>query len=248
MPRTGVSSPALDKIAVILHSPSIPENIGSVARVMGNTGFSRLIVSASRTKDWKTAGKLAVSARPLLDNAQVCSSLEEALSLSGANFIVGTSGRDRKYWKARDISEAAQEILGRTSRGKVALLFGPEDAGLTNEELTLCHMVVNIPFGGEMASYNLSHAAAIVLFSIMTASLPDADPPEDETPGFDEMEGMFFHIQELLTEIRFLWDDNPDHMMRAMRGFINRAEPSEAEVKMIRGICRRLLWHLRNRK
>jgi tRNA/rRNA methyltransferase len=244
---TGSSDLGSDNITVILHRPSIPENIGSVARVMGNTGFSRLIISSPQTEDWQTAEKLAVSSSDLLRNAEIYQDLKGALSASGSQYIVGTTGRDRKYWNTREVSDAASGITARACRERVGILFGPENTGLTNEELTLCHIIVTLPSRGVLGSYNLSHAVAIVLFALMVSDLPDEKPTPKEIPGFDELEGMYGHLEELLTETGFLWEDNPDHMMRAVREFLNRAGPSEAEVRMIRGICRRLLWHLRNR-
>ncbi|UCF31416.1 MAG: RNA methyltransferase [bacterium] len=246
MPTKG-SGRASDNVTIVLHRPSIPENIGSVVRVMKNTGFSRLILSDPRTEDLDTAGRLAVSARSLLDQARFCDTLGEALSLSGARFIVGTTGRDRRYWRPSEVPEAARTILARASVVQTALVFGPEDSGLTNDELTLCHQIITLPVAGDLTSYNLSHAAAIILFSLMTADHPDRPGGETVSAGFEDLEGMYGHIQELLTEIRFLWEDNPHHMMRAVREFINRSKPTEQDVRIIRGICRRMLWHLRNR-
>ena len=237
----------LDNLTVILHRPAIPENIGAVARVMLNTGCRNLILSNPDTRDWATAGKLAVAAAPLLEEAPRTDSLDEALALAGTGYIVGTTGRDRKYWDPLPLTEAAGEVTKRLRREPVTLVFGPEDTGLSNEELTLCHLVVTIPSSGDLASFNLSHAAAIVLFQLMMAGTPHPVAAGSAAPGFDEIEGMYGHLRELLTEVGFLLQDNPDHMMRAVRSFINRAEPTEAEVRMVRGICRRLLHHLRNR-
>jgi tRNA/rRNA methyltransferase len=161
--------------------------------------------------------------------------------------MVGTTVRDRKYRETVDLVPAVPRILERSAHGGAALLFGPEDRGLTNEELALCQIVVTIPAADDLGSYNLSHAAAVVLFTLMTAARPAPVFPGRETAGFSEMEGMYDHVRELLGEVGFLLEDNPDHMMQAVREFINRIEPTESDVKMIRGICRRLLWHLRNK-
>ncbi|TNF48623.1 hypothetical protein EP232_02215 [bacterium] len=236
-----------DRISVILHRPTIPENIGAVARGMVNTGYSRLIISSSETDDWNTARKLAVSASHILDEAPRPNSLAEALALSRAGYIVGTTGRDRKYWNPVEITQAIPTILERAAETEVSVLFGPESTGLSNEELTLCHLIVSLPAADELTSYNLSHAVILILFQIMTAARPASKSTEESSAGFEAMEGMYGHIQEILMETGFLWDDNPDHMMRAVRGFLNRSNPTEQETKMVRGICRRLLWHLRNK-
>ena len=236
-----------DDITVILHRTGIPENIGSTVRAMANMGFIRLVLSEPQTSDLETARKVAVSAAGILDHATVFPSLKEAAIGSRARFLVGTTGRDRKYRDTLDVAAAAPRILERATGDGAALLFGPEDRGLTNEELALCQMVVTIPAAGELGSYNLSHAAAIVLFTLMTANAPLSPAPAREAAGLSQMEGMYGHVQELLAEIDFLLEDNPDHMMQVIREFINRAEPTENEIRVIRGFCRRLLWHLRNR-
>jgi tRNA/rRNA methyltransferase len=107
-------------------------------------------------------------------------------------------------------------------------------------------MTVTIPADGELVSYNLAQAVLLVLFTLMTQTQPKGLPDSPDPASFEEVEGMYAHIQELLTGVGFLWEDNPDHMMRAVREFVNRAGPVEQEVRMIRGICRRLLRHLRN--
>ena len=238
---------ARDKVTVILHRPAIPENIGSVCRAMKNTGFDRLILSCPETRDWATAGKLAVSASDILEAAPRTGSLEEAVVLSGASHLVGTTGRARKYWETDPFEAAAGEILRRAADGGVALLFGPESTGLSNEELTLCHMTVTIPSERELASYNLAQAVLLVLFALMTRSSAPTPAADSRRPGFEELEGMYGHIRELLTETSFLLEENPDHMMIRIREFLNRADPREEEVKMVRGVCRRLLRHIRNR-
>jgi tRNA/rRNA methyltransferase len=211
-------------------------------------GFDRLILSDPQTSDFDTARKVAVSAAAILDNASIFPSLAEAAAGSGIRFLVGTTGRERKSRHTMDISAGAPGIIERSPHGGVALLFGPEDRGLNNEELTLCRMVVTIPTAGELGSYNLSHAAAIVLYTLMITAGPFPSPAQRRTADLSRMEGMYEHVQELLTETGFLLSENPRHKMQAVREFINRAEPTEDEVKMIRGVCRRLLWHLRNRK
>lgn len=245
----GIQSRRLqDEITVILHRPGIPENIGATARVMANMGFGRLILSDTRTNDMETAAKLAVSAFPILEKASSCPTLNEAISASGARFLVGTTARNRRYWDIEELSYAAPTIVKRAFRDGAAILFGPENMGLSNEELTLCHLLITIPAEGEFGSFNLSHAVAVTLFTILTAYPTDTPKPQRTVAGFPEIEGMYEHIQNLLTETGFLLEDNPEHMMRAVREFVNRAEPSEDDVKMIRGICRKLLWHLRNKK
>ena len=145
------------------------------------------------------------------------------------------------------ITQAVPKILDRASVTNVSLVFGPENTGLSNEEMTLCHLTVTLPTADELGSYNLSHAVLLVLFQIMTATHHRSEGAGHSPAGFEALEGMYQHIQEVLLETGFLWNDNPDHMMRAVRSFLNRSNPTDQEAKMVRGICRRLLWHLRNK-
>ncbi len=207
---------------VILHRPAIPENIGATARAMANLGFDHLIISEPETTDWEVARRLAVAAAPVLEKTPLTGSLEEAISVSGARFLVGTTARDRKYWDTREITEAAPGILERAVTEKTALLFGPEDHGLSNEALTLCHAIVTLPTAGEIVSFNLSHAVALTLYTLLITTAPEPAPDSHKSASFEEEEGMYTHIQELLTETGFLWEDNPDHMMRAVREFVIR--------------------------
>ncbi len=246
MGQEGRSLPPRDDITVILHRTGIPENIGSTARAMANMGCSRLVLSQPGTDDLETARRVAVSAAGIIDNMTASRSLKEAVADSGARFLVGTTGRGRKYRDSIDIMAAAPLILQRASRGGAALLFGPEDRGLTNGELAICHMAVTIPSSGDLASYNLSVAVAIVLFTLMTASLPPFQASPRVMANFPSLEGMYEHLEQLLTGINFLHEENPDSMMQAVREFINRAEPTENEVSIIRGVCRKLLWQLKN--
>ncbi|MGD8353385.1 MAG: TrmH family RNA methyltransferase, partial [Pseudomonadota bacterium] len=206
-----------DNITVILHRPAVPENIGSAVRAMANTGFSRLIISCTETEDWATAEKLAVSAAGILRTARRCASLGEAVAVSGAKHLIGTTGRDRKYWHPVEVGSAAAGIWDRSLSGGAAILFGPENTGLTNEELTLCHSIVSIPSEGDLASYNLAQAVLLVLFTLMTNAGPGEKTDLPEPAAFEDMEGMYSHIQDLLTEAGFLLEENPDHMMRAVR-------------------------------
>ncbi len=248
--------PPSSNIAVVLHRTEVSGNLGSVARVMGNTGFSRLILSDPQVTDLEPARRMAVSALPLLEAAVRAPDLPSALAAAGAEFVVGTTGRDRRYWDALGPREAAPLILAQAAARPVALLFGPEPSGLTNEELDRCQMILTLPTGGPVTSYNLSHAVLLVLFALMeeekkndggTGRRADGER-ENPLASRAELDGMYDHLQELLLASNFLWPDNPGHMMRMVRSFMERAKPLPAEVKAIRGVCRNLLHHLRKRK
>ncbi len=248
--------PLQDRIAVVLHQPSVPDNVGAVARVMANTGFSRLVLSDPRVADMTGAYRTAVSAASILGNALTVPGLDQALAAAGAEFVVGATARTRSYWDLRPLPQAVEIILAKAAEEPVALLFGPEKTGLTNEELDRCHLLVSIPAMGPVTSYNLSHAVLLVLFHLASASAPANAPalPADPTPDpgarpatREEREGMYAHLEEMLLAAGFLWEENPEHMMRLLREFLDRAGPRKREVQAMRGICRTMLWRLRGR-
>ena len=233
----------LENIQVVLCRPASPENVGSAARVMMNTGASRLLLVSPKITDWDRARQVALHAGPIVEAAPRCATLREALELTDARYVVGTTGRGRKYQSPVSFPAAARDIAARASAVGCVLVFGPEDRGLSNEELELCSSTVTLPSSRALASYNLSHAVAIVLFSLLTAPLDAVAAAPAEAP-FSAMEGMYGHIQEVLTEAGFLMKDNPEHMMRMVRGVLNRARLTEAEASAIRGMCRRMLWSM----
>lgn len=116
---------------------------------------------------------------------------------------------------------------------------------MTNGNLALCQMVVAIPAMGDLGSYDLSPAAAIVLYSLMTASYPTLSLPGKAAAGFFELERMYGHLEGLLSAVGFMAPGDTAHTMQAVRKFMNRAEPTTRGVRMIRGVCRKGLWRLR---
>jgi tRNA/rRNA methyltransferase len=202
--------------------------------VVGKTGFDRDAMQQRSTH----------LASDVLDQIRYFDSIEEALG--SFNYIVGTTAR---LGKARGPFIApravAQDIADISQKNKVALLFGPEDTGLANEELRLCHAVVTIPTSREFTSLNLSHAVMILCYEIFTAA-SEAMTAAEATPKLalsSELEGMYGQIKILLAGIEFLNPENPDYWMMHLRRFFTRAGLLSREVKIIRGICRQLAWY-----
>jgi tRNA/rRNA methyltransferase len=145
---------------------------------------------------------------------------------------------------------AAQDIAGISQKNKVALLFGPEDTGLANDQLRLCHSVVTIPTSREFTSLNLSHAVMILCYEIFISASP-ATTSAAATPKLarsSELEGMYGQIKTLLADIGFLNPENPDYWMMHLRRFFTRAGILSREVKIVRGICRQLTWYVHHKK
>ena len=229
-------------ISIVLYKPKYAGNIGSVARAAKNMGISNIIVVGTTGFDREEMQQRSTHlASDVLDQIQYYESIDEALG--SFNYIVGTTAR---LGKARGPFIApravAKDIADISQKNKVALLFGPEDTGLANEELRLCHAVVTIPTSREFTSLNLSHAVMILCYEIFTASsaattIATARPKLAQS---NELEGMYKQIETLLAEIEFINPENPDYWMMHLRRFFSRAGLLSREAGLIRGICRKL--------
>ena len=229
-------------ISIVLYKPKYAGNIGSVARAAKNMGISNIVVVGTNGFDREEMQQRSTHlASDVLDQIQYFEMIEEALG--SFNYIVGTTAR---LGKARGpfISPrtVAKDIADISQKNKIALLFGPEDTGLANEELRLCHSVVTIPTSREFTSLNLSHAVMILCYEIFTA-FSVADTIASVTPKLaqsKELEGMYGQIETLLAEIEFINPENPDYWMMHLRRFFSRARLLSREAGLIRGICRKL--------
>ena len=236
-------------ISIVLYKPKYAGNVGSVARAAKNMGISKIVVVGTADLDREAMEQRSTHlAADVLDQINYVDSIEEALG--GFNYIVGTTAR---LGKARgpfvSPRAAAQNIADLSQKNKVALLFGPEDTGLANDQLRLCHSVVTIPTSREFTSLNLSQAVMILCYEIFIASSAAATAAE-VTPKLalsSEMEGMYGQIKDLLAKIGFLNPENPEYWMLDLRRFFSRAGLLSREVKIIRGICRQMEWYARHK-
>ncbi len=237
-------------ISIVLYKPKYAGNIGAVARAAKNMGISNIIVAGARDFDNEEMRQRSTHlAADVLDNIQYVESIQEALG--SFNYIVGTTarlGKGRGPFLAP--RQAARDIADISQKNKVALLFGPEDTGLANEELRLCHAVVTIPTSREFTSLNLSHAVMILCYEIFIASSPAVSAAEaaPKLALSSELEGMYGQIKTLLADIGFLNPENPDYWMMHLRRFFTRAGILSREVKIVRGICRQLEWYAHHKK
>ncbi|HNZ10506.1 MAG TPA: RNA methyltransferase [Smithellaceae bacterium] len=236
-------------ISIVLYKPKYAGNIGAVARAAKNMGIRNMIVVGTHDFDTEEMRQRSTHlAADVLENIQYVENAADALGKF--HYVVGTTAR---MGKARGPfmtpRQAAQTIADISQKNKIALLFGPEDTGLANEQLRLCHTVVTIPTSREFTSLNLSHAVMIVCYEIFVSSLPAAG--EEVTARLarvSELEGMYGQIKTLLDDIGFLNRENPDYWMMHLRRFFNRAGILSREVKIVRGVCRQLQWHANHKK
>jgi tRNA/rRNA methyltransferase len=232
----------LERVAVVLNKPRFPENIGAAARAVCNMGIGQLVVVAPENEDPKPISALAThAAAGIVEQMQRFDDLSAALA--GYHYVVGTTARlggQRKMVTSPE--QMAQQLIPLTQHNRVALLFGPEDRGLTNEELRLCHLLVNIPTA-EFSSLNLAQSVMVLCYELFRATL---GPPKPFTPRLasrHELDGMYDQVKEILVRINYIQPDNPDYWMNKLRHFFSRLELRAGEVSIIRGICRQINWY-----
>ncbi len=225
-------------IRIVLVNTSHPGNIGAVARAMKNMCLERLYLVEPYDFPSAEATSRSSGADDLLAQAVVCTTLEEALV--GCRFVVGTSARNRSIsWPVMAPRECAARLVEESVVGEVALVFGREDSGMTNDELERCHYLVSIPSNPDFSSLNLGAAVQVLAYELMMAAPLVKPLPEEEGRDLavaDEMESFFQHLEQTLIELEFLDSSQPRKLMRRLRRFFNRARPDQTEVNILRGI------------
>ncbi len=230
-------------ITFILVRPRIPGNIGSTARALKNMGSSKLVlVDPAVPPTHPESLRLAVNAADILKKAKVCKTIEEAAR--GIRFLVGTSRRIGKY--RRDFVPLPELPSRLPPRQKTGILFGSEERGLTNRELAHCHLVCTIPASPNYPSLNLAQAVMVTAYQLRCNSpLPPLKLRGGEgelLAPVNQIEAMYQHLERTLSAIGFFPHKNSFHMMRTLRQLFARTGMTEREVRIIRGICRQVLW------
>jgi tRNA/rRNA methyltransferase len=231
------------QISFVLVQPQFAGNAGAAARALKNTGFKKLtLVKPWFTLETEEAKQFAVQAGDILKKAVVVDCLLDAVK--DCRLVIGTSRREGAYRKnfveLSDFPRMAREFL---PRGEIAILFGNETSGLSNEELEYCHHILRIPADSRYGSYNLAQAVLLVAFELFRSNLKPRAKEKVVYPKAKELEGMYFHLTEMLTEVGFMRKTTPYHMPRILRNILGRAHLTEAEVRVVRGICRQVLWY-----
>ncbi|MGB0713394.1 MAG: RNA methyltransferase [Gammaproteobacteria bacterium] len=224
---------------------SHPGNIGAAARAMKTMGLEHL--SLVRPKQFPCAESTARAsgADDILARARVHDSLGDALA--GARFVIGTSARLRSLrWEQLDPRVAAGRLYVESASGEVAVVFGRERSGLSNEEMDLCHALLHIPTNPDYQSLNLAMAVQVVAYELRmrrdagadaTAPAGDADSESDEDRAtFAEIEGFYGHLEQTMVKIGFLDPEAPRLFMRRMRRLFGRTRLYQDEIHILRGI------------
>jgi len=230
-----------ENVSVVLNQPQSAGNIGAVARVMKNMGLSRLILVDPQTALTSEAYQRACGADEILDGCGRFESLLEALA--SFHVVVGTSSRNIPWIPgAYRPSELAEHLVALGDQ-KTALVFGSERTGLTNEQLNHCRLLVTIPTDPQFGSMNLSQAVAIVVYELYQRVQSWPLGRRMELAESAELERLFSHLEQCLSEIGFLDKDNPQRIMATLRQILSRAGLEERDVQILRGILRQWSWY-----
>ncbi|MGB1141826.1 MAG: RNA methyltransferase [Halioglobus sp.] len=230
-----------DNIRIVLVNTSHPGNIGGVARAMKNMGLRNLYLVDPKQFPDEQANWRAASAVDVLEGAVVVKTLDEAVG--DCQFIAGTSARERRIpWPLLDVRQACQQIAVHSGDEQVAILFGREDRGLTNDELRCCNLHLNIPTSKDYSSLNLAMAVQVVCHELnMLAAqgdLPDTAEDQWDTPfsTLENMERFYEHLEQTLVDIEFLDPAAPRQLMPRLRRLYSRVRLDEMELNILRGI------------
>jgi tRNA/rRNA methyltransferase len=255
----GSQSAPRDPIQIVLVSPRNPLNIGAAARAMVNFGFSRLAVVAPYAPHWREA-RSAVGAPGVLQNAKSTECLADAVASCTLVVGTGTLAYRKPEQKVVALPSLAPIVTGEIERGgSIALVFGPEKHGLTRENLSLCHLLVEIPTDPRQPSMNLGQAVAVCLYELASrtsppdsaaveaASEPADDGPKQQSPAAPS--GDLELLARLVEEVMTAADYSPPSMRAAnrhdLRLLLRRLAPNRRDTRRFLGLFRRILWRLK---
>ncbi len=247
-------SPHLTHIRIVLVEPAGALNVGAAARVMANMGLAQLVlVNPHCDPTGKAARLMAVHATDILMQARVVKTLPEALT--GCVRAIATTSRTQALNTPMELPEVALPWLLRSPEDTAiatALIFGPEDRGLSNEELNYAQRFVRIPSDADYESLNLAQAIAVCCYELARAASPrqpimamlNSAPGSDQTVPLEKIEGFHQHLESVLLKIGYLYPHTAESRMEKFRRFFLRAAPTSQELAMLRGILRQMEWAL----
>ncbi|APR70506.1 TrmJ/YjtD family RNA methyltransferase [Acinetobacter haemolyticus] len=248
----------LDHVRIVMVNTTLPANIGSALRAMKTMGLSKLVLVAPKTYPHPDIDALAAGAQDLIEHIDIVETLEQAIQ--DCHLVFGTSARSRTIpWPLLDVRPAAKEALHAASQQQnIAIVFGREDRGLTNEELALANYHLTIPVNPEYGVLNVAQAIQVVCYELRMAALEQISPVVDtsneqmqlkqqQTMQWDEplvtqqqMEEFYPHFEKMLTEIEFLDPDNPRLLPLRLRRLFGRIQLDRMEYHLLRGVFSRV--------
>nr|WP_242025413.1 RNA methyltransferase [Leptolyngbya sp. FACHB-36] len=246
----------MKSVRIVLVEPAGPLNVGSIARVMKNMGLSQLVLVKPHCDPLgEEARQMAVHAADVLEAAQIVDSLPDGLR--GCQRAIGTTGRPRADTVLEHPRTALPWLL---TDAETALIFGPEDRGLSNDELSYAQRFIGIPANPMYPALNLAQAVAICCYELTQVAeierpddraselVPLRDAVTSEPPAsLDVLEGYYQQLEAVLLQIGYLYPHTADSRMKKFRRLFNRALPSETEVAMLRGILSQVEWAMKSK-
>ena len=230
----------LDRIRIVLVNTSHPGNIGAAARAMANMGLGKLVLVDPQEFPSMAATARAAGADDILDMAQVFPSLAEAVA--DCSQVYGTTARLRSItWPEYSPQELGTQVSETEGEQDIAIVFGRERSGLTNEELDLCSALVHIPVDDRHSSLNVASAVMVIAFALRSALLePDTEPRligrKHSSPpaSSEEVQFYFNNLDGLLNRVEF-YKGNATRVMRKLRRLYYKAEPSQEDIRILLG-------------
>lgn len=242
------------KIRVILVKTQFSGNIGSIARVMKNFGFSELALANPECDPFNAdARRMSCQGEDVLDKALVFNSLREAIG--DCEYVVATTARLGGLIRSpisHDLSQGVVKLFEQNIRGKVAIVFGQESSGLTTSDISLCNLVFHVPTSEVYPALNLSMAVGITLYEI---SCRNSQNRESETGATTHvvatmaMQDMAFQrLRKALEKVNFLFGEKAMTLFAGIRSMISRAKPTPQEIKWLHGFSRQLEWFAKRQR
>ncbi len=229
----------LDHISIVMVGTTHPGNIGAAARAMHNMCISNLVLVNPQCPVGEIAYARASGANVILDKLRKTESLQEAVE--DCNLVIASSARVRSLpWPELTPDLMAQKIADLNHQSRAALVFGREQSGLSNEELQLCHYMVNIPTNPDFSSLNVASAIQVLCYELFMKAGHQAKARQsnvqESAATSQDLEGYFQHLQQVMTTTKFLDTENPGLLMQRLRRLYHRFELSKVEVNILRGI------------
>jgi tRNA (cytidine32/uridine32-2'-O)-methyltransferase len=225
-------------ICIVLVGTTHPGNIGACARAMKNMGIHDMRLVDPQKFPHAEAKARASGAEDVLENAMIFERLEDAIT--DCVYVAGASARSRSIdWPLLDAKDAAARLVAESNRGMVAVVFGPEQSGLCNSDLDRCDTLLTIPTDPNFSSLNLGMAVQVITYEIRSALITDKMPEyvsDEPAATSEEMEHFYEHLEQVLTDSRFLDPKNPRNLMRRLRRLFVRVRPDRNELNILRGI------------
>jgi tRNA/rRNA methyltransferase len=227
----------LERVRIVLVETSHPGNIGAAARAMKTMGINRLFLVKPKVLPDEHSVAMATAAADVLSNANICANLNDALA--GTTLAIAVTARQRELsHPSFEAREAATNAIVGAKEGEVALVFGTEMSGLSNEDVLKCQQIAHIPADPDCSSLNLAQAVQVMCYELRMACGLKELPTASEFPlaTFEEVERLYQHLEQTLTEVRFLNPDHPKRLMTRIRRIFARVRLEKEEVQILRGV------------